>query len=163
MNVEAPNGPASRGGYLNRAWGIAQWLGSRLPPIDGNPNFDDQLAYVVSELRSGSDGSGGVAWQLLSTAQDADTGATGASAYERAAGSKQLFPRDNFTTRTADGIASVLATVGAYPSTTVNYGDGSSSLESNALADSWFPTPGLGTGGVIAIVAGVLLLTWLFD
>lgn len=107
-NVEAPNGPTSRGGYMGRAWGIGQWLGPRLPPIDGNPSLDAQLAYVIQELNS----SEARAAQYVRSAVDADSGAVGASAYERAAGSSTMYPRDNFTNRTAAGIARVIANAG---------------------------------------------------
>src|SRR5690242_19036012 len=67
MNVEAAQGPASVN-PTSGAFGIAQWLTpSRLNPIRGNTDFDTQLNYVLQELQSGSDGSNGVAWQLLST------------------------------------------------------------------------------------------------
>lgn len=108
INVESSGGPASVNPYSG-AFGIGQWLGTRKSPINGNTGFDAQLAYVVQELNTGSDGSGGVAANLLRAATDAQTAATGASAYERAEGSRQLFPRDNYTNKTAAGVGAVLA------------------------------------------------------
>lgn len=106
-NVESRGGPSSvnpRSG----AFGIAQWLGSRLPPIRGNTNFDAQLAYVVQELN----GSESRAGNVLRTAQTAYEGAVGASMYERAEGYNAGTGTDNFTQRTALGVASILALLG---------------------------------------------------
>lgn len=103
--VEAPNGPASRGGYLGRAWGIAQWLGPRLPPINGNTSFDAQLAYVVFEIN----GSEARAGQLLRSAATVDQGARAATAYERAGGYNASTNVDHYTAKTAAGIPAVLA------------------------------------------------------
>ena len=103
-NVEASGGPASvnpRSG----AFGIAQWLGSRLPPIRGNTDFNAQLAYVVQELN----GSESRAASVLRRAQSAYEGARGASMYERAEGYNANTGADNFTQRTANGIPSILA------------------------------------------------------
>lgn len=102
MNVEASGGPTSVNPNSG-AFGIAQWLGARKPPIAGDTSLEDQLAYVVQELNSGERGA-----PYVFAANDIQSGAVGASAYERAEGSAQLFPRDNYTSRTAAGIPAVL-------------------------------------------------------
>lgn len=103
-NVESvANGPSAVNPYSG-AFGIAQWLGSRLPPIRGNTNFDAQLAYVVQELNGPEARAGNV----LRAAGSAYEGARGASMYERAEGYNSASGVDNFTARTASGIMSIL-------------------------------------------------------
>lgn len=90
------------------AFGIAQWLGNRLPPIRGNTDFNAQLAYVVRELNSTEARAGAV----LRSAQSVQEGARGASMYERAEGYNPASGIDNWTGRTLNGIGDVLASVG---------------------------------------------------
>lgn len=85
------------------AFGIAQWLGSRLPPIRGNTDFDAQLGYVITELN----GSEWRAGELLRNASSAQEGAIGATVYERAEGYNGT--TDNFTGRTVSGIPAIIA------------------------------------------------------
>lgn len=105
MNVEASAGPTAQGGYLGRAFGIAQWLGPRLAGIQGDTSYDGQLAYVVQELN----GTEARAAALLRSASNADDGARAATAYERAGGWNPATNTDNYTGRTAAGIPAVLA------------------------------------------------------
>lgn len=105
-NVESTaQGPLSQGGYKGRAFGIAQWLGPRLTPINQDTNFDDQLAYVVEELN----GSEARAGRLLRSASTVDEAARAATAYERASGWNAITNTDDFTNRTAAGIPASLA------------------------------------------------------
>lgn len=107
-NVESTaNGPTSINPY-SKAFGIAQWLGSRLIPIKGNTNFQAQLAYVVRELNSTESKAG----SALRTARTAQEGARGASMYERAEGYNAATGIDNWTAKTSGGIPGVLAIVG---------------------------------------------------
>lgn len=106
-NVESTgNGPASVNPYSG-AFGIAQWLGSRLPRIRGNTNFDAQLNYAIQELNS----SEGYAGNILRNAGSTWEGAKGASMYERAEGYNPSTGVDNFTQRTANGIPAILGTI----------------------------------------------------
>lgn len=107
-NVEASGGPASVNPYSG-AFGIAQWLGSRLPAIRGNTNFDAQLQYAVRELNSSEARAGSV----LRSASSPWEGALGASMFERAEGYNANTGVDNFTSRTASGIPSIVALLGA--------------------------------------------------
>jgi len=151
MNVEAAGGPASVN-PTSGAFGIAQWLGARKLGIAGNTNFDTQLAYVVQELNSTESAAGA----MLRTASDAYSGAVGASAYERAEGSKQMYPRDNFTDRTAAGAPSVMQNWQG-TSSPINYDEGIQTSDSSMFQDfAADPTSGIGIGGV-AVVAVVAL------
>lgn len=154
-NVESSQGPASINPYSG-AFGIAQWLGARLPPIRGNTSFEAQLAYVVRELNSTESRAG----QILRNATSADVGAVGASTYERAEGYNAATGRDNFTARTASGIPAVLAT-SAVGNTDINFppalGDPFGDLTGNV-----FDTPvagGVAIGG-LAIGLAALVLIW---
>lgn len=98
------------------AFGIAQWLGARKARIYPNTNFDAQLAFVVSELN----GSEARAGSVLRSAANPTQGATGASMYERAEGYNAQTGTDNFTSRTALGIASVLALANGTPAPSGN-------------------------------------------
>lgn len=102
--VEAGAGPTAINPYSG-AFGIAQWLGVRLPPIRGNTSFDAQLAYAVRELNSTEARAG----SILRSAMTADQAAVGASTFERAEGYNPTTGRDNFTNRTASYVNSVLA------------------------------------------------------
>src|SRR4051812_1512450 len=164
-NVEATNGPSSRGGFLNHAWGIAQWLGPRLPPIDGNPSFNDQLAYVIQELQRPESAASGRAFQILQTAQDAYSAAIGASLYERASGFNSSTGVDNFTQRTANGIPAVLAAVGA-ASTSADYGDaaGINTISGDDYSSSspiFFENSSSDINKVAIIIAIAIALRWL--
>jgi tail lysozyme len=106
-NIESSGGPASVN-PSSGAFGIAQWLGARLSPIRGNTSFEAQLAYVVRELNGAESRAGAI----LRSATNADQAAVGASTYERAEGYNSATGRDNYTSRTASGVASVLANVG---------------------------------------------------
>jgi hypothetical protein len=149
-NVESAGGPSSVNRYSG-AFGIAQWLGARKIPIAGNTNFDAQLGYVVAEL-NGSESRAGA---LLRSAVDAYSGAVGASAYERAEGYNSSTGIDNFTSRTASGVAAVLsaAQTAGYAVSNANdsYGFGS---ELNF---------GFGSGELILAAAGVLVLLVVLD
>lgn len=103
-NVEATAGPTAVNPYSG-AFGIAQWLGSRLPAIKGNTNFDAQLAYAVRELN----GSEARAGNVLRNAQTVAEAARGASMYERAEGYNPATGIDNWTAKTASGIPSIAA------------------------------------------------------
>ena len=105
--VEASGGPSSvnpRSG----AFGIAQWLGSRLPPIRGNTDFDAQLRYASSELN----GSEARAGNALRNAQSPAEAARGASMYERAEGYNPSTGTDNFTALTAGQVPGIVALLG---------------------------------------------------
>lgn len=56
--------PNIRGGYKNRAVGIGQWLGPRraalLKRFGNNPTLDQQLQFLVEELRGGDRGGSSV-------------------------------------------------------------------------------------------------------
>lgn len=103
-NVEASAGPTAVNPYSG-AFGIAQWLGSRLPPIKGNTSFDAQLAYAVRELN----GSEARAGNVLRHARTVAEAARGASMYERAEGYNSATGTDNWTAQTASGIPSIAA------------------------------------------------------
>lgn len=157
VNVEAPEGPASRGGYMGRAWGIGQWLGARLTPIDGNPNFDAQLAYVIQELQAPESPMTGRAYQVLRSAQDADTAARGASMYERAGGFSAATGRDNYTDKTARGVPIVLAN---WQAATGNLSptDSQNAQETDASGAAGAATAALSLGTILALAGGLLLL-----
>lgn len=163
-NVEsAVNGPTSQGGYKGRAWGIAQWLGSRLPAIDQNPSFDDQLAYVLQELQRPESSASGRAYQLLQSAADADAAAVGASLYERAGGYNASTGRDNYTSRTAAGVLAVLnnwqgvQAVNSSPDQAY-----STLLNLNPLTNQTTAAVAGGIGaGTVLLIGGGLLLAWL--
>ncbi|MBC8032281.1 MAG: hypothetical protein H7Z16_19515 [Pyrinomonadaceae bacterium] len=146
-NVESTaNGPTA----INRrsgAFGIAQWLGSRLPPIRGNTNFDSQLAYAVRELN----GSESRAGNILRSAGSPDEGARGASVYERAEGYNPSTGRDNFTARTAQGIPAILALAGNRVGSVSSWGDG--------------VTPAAGSIVAVVVVGALtlFLLDWWLD
>lgn len=156
-NVESTvDGPRAQGGYLGRAFGIAQWLGARLTPIKGNTNFAAQLAYVVKELNSTETRAANV----LKTATSAAQGAVGASMYERAGGYNAATGKDNYTSRTAQGIPAVLALatggVQAAPETAVN-ADASGDSSTNSA-----PGSSGDIGPLILLAAiGVGLFLWL--
>lgn len=107
MNVEASGGPASRNSI--GAWGIAQWLGGRKNGIDGNSDYDAQLAHAIKELNTTERKAG----DALRSAKTAAQGAIGASMYERAEGYNSLTGRDNFTGRTLGGMAGIGDYVGS--------------------------------------------------
>jgi len=89
--VEAPGGPTSRN--PNGAFGIAQWLGDRLPGINGNTDFDAQLSYAIKELN----GKEFIASNALRAAKTPGEGARGASMYERAEGYSPYTGTDAYT------------------------------------------------------------------
>lgn len=171
-NVEAPNGPTSRGGYLNRAWGIAQWLGPRLPPIDGNPDFNAQLNYVIQELNTTEIATG--AANALRTASTPFEGARAATIYERAGGWNPSTGTDNYTNRTLAGIPEVLALLSTNQNSTsqpetlnlnpvipfpgeVNLDGTGFGLPSDAGSGSGLGTvAGVGVGTLLLIGAGLL-------
>jgi len=130
-NVEASGGPASRN-PSSGAFGIAQWLGSRLRPINGNTNFYAQLSYAAQELN----GSEARAGNVLRNALTIDEAARGASMYERAEGYNAATGRDNWTARTAAGIPQIFALVsGGAPSNVAgNYRDSSVASPGNQTA-----------------------------
>ena len=105
-NVEASGGPGSRNSI--GAWGIAQWLGGRKNGIDGDADFDHQLAHVAKELHSSESRALGI----LNAAKTPWEASQGASAFERAEGWNAASNTDNFTARTAKGIASIGAARG---------------------------------------------------
>lgn len=107
-NVESTAGGPNAVNPYSKAFGIAQWLGSRLPPIKGNTNFQAQLAYVVRELNSTESKAGNVLRQATSPQE----GARGASMYERAEGYNANTGIDNWTAKTGAGIPGMLAIVG---------------------------------------------------
>jgi hypothetical protein len=108
-NVESTGAGPAAINPSSGAFGIAQWLGSRLAPIRGNINFDAQLRYAVQELN----GSESRAGSVLRSAANAQQGALGASMYERAEGYNSATGADNYISRTASGVAGVLAAAGA--------------------------------------------------
>ncbi len=154
-NVEAPNGPASRGGYLNRAWGIAQWLGPRLISIDGNPDLNDQLGYVIQEL-SGSEGRAGA---LLRSASNIDEGARAATAYERASGWNVHTNTDNFTGRTAAGMPDILSLLSGYADIAPSAPSGNVFSDSNGIIE----IPSNPLLSLILVGLGVLIFAQLLD
>lgn len=166
--VEASGGPASVN-PSSGAFGIAQWLGSRKPAIYGNTNFDDQLAYAVSELN----GPESRAANVLRGAGDAYTGAVGASMFERAEGYNASTGVDNFTSRTASRAPSVLqawqstaaVSVPNVPTTGDDVGYYTSDFFEDT--DTWLPTPdtssAIGIGSAVAIGAAALLLILFLD
>lgn len=156
--VEASGGPASIN-PSSGAFGIAQWLGSRRPAIYGNTNFNDQLAYAVSELNSSESHAAAV----LRAAQDAYTGAVGASMFERAEGYNAATGVDNFTSRTASRAPSVLQ---AWQSISPGSPMVDVNLPTDGGGSNFFPTPdseSIGVGAVIAIAASVLVVVWALD
>lgn len=107
MNVEASGGPSSRNSI--GAWGIAQWLGGRKNGIEGNSDYDAQLAHAIKELNTTERKAG----DALRSAKTSAQGAIGASMYERAEGYNSLTGRDNFTGRTLGGMAGIGDYVGS--------------------------------------------------
>lgn len=167
-NVEASAGPASRNPYSG-AFGIAQWLGARKAPINGNTNFDAQLAYVIQELN----GSESRAANVLRSAMTSQQAATGASMYERAEGYNAATGNDNWTSTTAAGIPAVYAALSPLspggsigpvvtPIATDDSGDTNSLPYSDAFGSpslsSSVAIGGLSTGAIIAIGASLVLL-----
>lgn len=102
------------------AFGVGQWLGDRRIGIEGNKDFDAQLAHAAKELTPGTEefkrAGLGDAVKVLRTAKSENDGARGASMYERAEGYDAKTGNDNFTSKTP--VASVYKTVfgGAAPS-----------------------------------------------
>lgn len=95
--VEAGDGPTSRN-PKSGAWGIGQWRSpDRRAPIDGNPDFDAQLAHAVKELQT----TERAALAQLNSAKTDQEAARGASMYERAEGYDRKTGLDNFTAKTA--------------------------------------------------------------
>lgn len=150
-NVEASGGPASVNPYSG-AFGIAQWLGSRLPAIRGNTNFDAQLAYAVRELN----GSEARAGNVLRSAQTVTDAARGASMYERAEGYNPATGTDNWTAKTASGIPAIamLLSVPLPGATQTTTSTGSDYVDSPII----FST---GTNLKILMGAGLILGVWL--
>lgn len=160
-NVEAGGGPASRN-PSSGAFGIAQWLGARKAGINGNTDFAAQLGYAANELNSSERRAGDV----LRAARTADEGARGASMYERAEGYNANTGRDNYTARTAAGIANVLASVSGLPSPVTSLDDATTGEPSSYASPAPVvvaATAGLGVGVVAAIGAGLLLLYLAID
>lgn len=106
--VESTSGGPSSVNPYSKAFGIAQWLGSRKSPIVGNTNFQAQLAYVVRELNTTERKAANVLRSARTTAE----GARGASMYERAEGYNAATGIDNWTARTTNNVPAVLAVVG---------------------------------------------------
>jgi hypothetical protein len=149
VNVESiESGPFSVN-PSSGAFGIAQWLGSRLPPIRGNTDFDAQLDYVLSELNSSEARAG----DILRNAANVNEGAIGATVYERAEGYNGT--TDNFTGRTANGIAAVLAAAGNSDVATGNGNDGTYQPSENQ-SDFDFQGVGIGSNAPLLIAAGLL-------
>ena len=151
-NVEASGGPASVNPYSG-AFGIAQWLGSRLPPIKGNTNFDAQLAYAVRELNGSETRAGNV----LRNARTVTEAARGASMYERAEGYNAATGTDNWTAKTASGIPSIAALLSA----TAVPENVAQNQSNGSYQDSAIEVPGnTNTKLLTGIAAGAALL-WL--
>lgn len=137
-NVESTgSGPFAVNPYSG-AFGIAQWLGSRLRAIKGNTDFNAQLAYVARELGSTESRAGAV----LRTARTAQEGARGASMYERAEGYNSATGLDNWTSKTAAGVPGVLAIVGGGELPPDNLAQGLTS-DNGYEGDSSFVSAGL--------------------
>ncbi len=154
-NVEASGGPTSVN-PSSGAFGIAQWLGSRLPPIKGNVNFDAQLAYAAREL-NGSEARAGNALRSATSFAEA---ARGASMYERAEGYNSATGKDNWTARTQAGIPAIyalMAPAAAPPVVAQEEGP-----EGAVYQDSLAPGAGMDTKTVIAAAAGIGLLWYFF-
>lgn len=152
-NVESTaHGPASRGGYLNRAWGIAQWLGGRRTPIDGNSDFDAQLRYVIYELTLPASNplNERRAAALLYSANDVQSGARAATAYERADGWNAATNTDYYTSKTAAGIPAVFSYAGA---AVMSAGA--------ALVTNTSQSNATDTALIVAVVGGAALLLYL--
>ena len=98
-NVEAARGPGEVNPRSGAA-GIGQWLGDRKHGFKLG-DFDFQLAHAARELNTSEKGAG----DALRNARTAMEAATGASRYERAEGFNPRTGRDNFTNKTAAGIA----------------------------------------------------------
>lgn len=137
----------------SKAFGIAQWLGSRLPPIKGNTDFNAQLAYVVRELGSTESKAGAV----LHTARNAQEGARGASMYERAEGYNGATGIDNWTAQTSRGISGVLAAAGGGDAPPENLAQGLPDPFADYKGEASFITPGVLLLGAAAITAYLLL------
>jgi hypothetical protein len=104
-SVEAPGGPGSVN-PTSGAFGIGQWLGDRKTGIDGNTDFDAQIAHAVAEL-NGKERTAAAALRSASSSAD---GARGASMYERAEGYNESTGKDNFTDKTpVDRVSGILA------------------------------------------------------
>ncbi len=153
-NVESTAaGPTSQGGYKGRAWGIAQWLGPRLPAVDGDPDFDDQLNYVVQELN----GSEARAASLLRSASDVASGARAATAYERAGGWNAATNTDNYTSKTAAGMPEILALAGNQPQINTD-GTDQTTTQQGDLLNLGALVSGGDNMALIAVGVGVALL-----
>jgi hypothetical protein len=100
VNVEAAGGPGSKN-PTSGAIGIGQWLGARKQGVTGD--FDNQLQHALSELH----GSESKAFNKLNSAKTDEEAATGASMFERAEGYSAGSGRDNYTSRTAKGMAGI--------------------------------------------------------
>jgi hypothetical protein len=145
-NVESAQGPTAVNPYSG-AFGIGQWLGARLNKIRGNTDFDAQLAFVVQEL-GGTEARAG---NVLRSANDADSGATGASMYERAEGYSSVSGRDNYTSRTAEGIPQVLVNVqGASNGAPV-------AIDQVPISSDALPLPTLDTGETLNLTPFLLI------
>lgn len=168
VNVESSGGPASRN-PSSGAFGIGQWLGSRLTPIKGNTSFDAQLAYAVRELNGTEQRAG----DALRVAQTVDEAARGASMYERAEGYNAATGRDNWTTKTANGIPAVYAIInGSIPiQQTADSGSPASlptsdpfaSIGQDWLDETGLTAVGLSAGALLGIGASLLLIYFLWD
>lgn len=132
--VESTGGGPTAVNPYSGAFGIAQWLGSRKPPIAGNTNFQAQLAYVVRELNGTERRAGAV----LRSARTSAEGARGASMYERAEGYNAATGIDNHVPRTLNNIPAILAIVGG----------GGAPPENIAGNTPIIPATGSGTGGI---------------
>lgn len=140
------------------AFGIAQWLGARKHPINGNTSLDAQLVYVIQELNGTESRAGNV----LRSASDENTAAIGASMYERAEGYNAGTGRDNFTNRTAAGVAGVLAAYGGGAAA-----DSGSTGPDQSQVSADPPTPNSEQGSIatplLLLAAGGALLYLLID
>lgn len=136
----------------SKAFGIAQWLGSRLSPINGNTDFNAQLAYAVRELGSTESRAGSV----LRTAQTPQEGARGAAMYERAEGYNLQTGLDNWVSKTTAGIPGVLAVVGGGGVPPANLAQGLP-VENDYLGEAKDYAPIILLVGATAIVGYFLL------
>jgi hypothetical protein len=156
-NVESTGAGPAAVNPSSGAFGIAQWLGSRLPPIRGNTNFDAQLRYVIQELN----GSEGRAGSILRSAANAQQGALGASVYERAEGYNPATGADSYTSRTASGIAGVLAAAGAIAAPPQVGQPETANDTSSVIVDDSAPGQSDITPILLLAAAGVGLYLWL--
>lgn len=136
VNVENPGGdPSVLGGYMGRAFGNAQWLGSRKPALFSwsednglDPyNADTQSLFALHELNTTESRAG----EVLKNAQTSWDGAVGASMFERAEGFDPGSGFDNFTARTEKGVGGILS---GYMNSTGE----STALEESGLAGNDF-------------------------